>query len=259
MSETTEKKKSRPQKKQWKKDLEKWLALNLVPFLAHKWMAWFNITALANNERLLTLINDQELLERVGSHQNPSILALWHNRLVFGPTAYGYCKGKGAVVMVSRSFDGEVISATLKHFKNFQAVRGSSSKKGKDKGGQEALDEMIEFGRQGFDLVITPDGPQGPPYQAKRGVIDLAKQTGYPIFCVGCNADRYFEAKSWDKTRVPFPYAKFVYRVSDSIYVPKDADEDMIEAKRQEVEKTLVELTEFADHFFDKAEQPAGP
>jgi hypothetical protein len=242
----------RPKKKKWTKTLKRKLILALAPPLVHKWMVWFDKTALMDNERLLTLINTDELLARVASHEKPSILALWHNRLMFGPTAYQYRKGGGAVIMVSRSFDGELISATMSRFKNLHAVRGSSSKKGRDKGGQEALEEMIEYGKKGFDLVITPDGPQGPVYKAKRGIIDLAKATGFPIFCVGCNADRCITVKSWDRTKIPFPYARFVYRVADPILVPADADEVMIEAKRQEVERTLVELTEFADHFFDK-------
>ena len=110
---------------------------------------------------------------------------------------------------------------------------------------------MIQAGRDGFDLVITPDGPQGPVYQAKRGVVELARDTGFPIFAVGCNCSRYFEAKSWDKTRIPFPYAKFIYTVADPIWVPGDADDDALEEKRREVENKLLELTEYADHFFD--------
>lgn len=235
----------------WKKRAQRRLILTLVPPIAEKWMRWFNYTALKDNEKLLTLINHEPLMERVGSHQTPTILALWHNRLIYGPTAYQYLKGWGAVVMVSRSFDGEIISTVLKRFRNLKAIRGSSSKSGRDKGGQEALAEMVELGRQGFDLVITPDGPQGPVYQAKRGIIDLARATGYPIFPVGCNTDRYIEAKSWDRTRLPVPYARFVYRVGDPITVPPDADEDMIEQKRVEVERSLTELTDFADHFFD--------
>jgi lysophospholipid acyltransferase (LPLAT)-like uncharacterized protein len=247
-----ESKPQRPKKKNWKKRLQRWLILTLVPPIVHKWMVWFDRTALAHNEKDLALINADKLLTRVASHERPSILAIWHNRLMFGPTAYQYRKGGGAAVMVSRSFDGDLISAILTRFKNLYAVRGSSSKKGRDKGGQEALTEMMEYAKKGYDLVITPDGPQGPMYKAKRGIIDLAKATGLPIFCVGANADRCATAKSWDKTMIPFPHARFVYRAADPITVPPDADEATIEQKRAEVEKVLIELTEFADHFFDE-------
>jgi hypothetical protein len=233
------------------KRILRWLLLNVMPPIAHVYMSWFNYTALKDHEKLLTLVNPEGLLDRINRQRLPVILALWHNRLGFGPTAYQYVDGPGAAIMVSRSFDGELIAAVLAQFKNFKAVRGGSSKPGQAKGGQEALAEMIELSKQGVDLVITPDGPQGPKYQAKRGIIDLAKATGLPIFPVSANCSNYFVAKSWDQTRLPKPYAHFVYALGEPITVPPDADEAMIDKLRLEVERVMVELTEFVDHYFD--------
>jgi lysophospholipid acyltransferase (LPLAT)-like uncharacterized protein len=248
-----DKPKKRPLSRRMKKAITKWVALTLLAPVAEKWMRAFDYTALMNNERLLTMIGQEEILKRVGGSEGPIIVALWHNRLMFGPTAYQYTKGRGAVVMVSRSFDGDVIEAVLTRFKNLFAVRGSSqSKKGRDKGGREALAELIEKGKQGLDLVITPDGPLGPRYQVKRGIIDLAKATGYPIFPIAAMASPVLRVKSWDETIIPLPFSRFVYRVGKSMTVPAEADEAMIEQKRQELEASLTELTEFVDHFFDK-------
>ncbi len=239
-------------KRSFKKRLLRGLSLTLVPPVVKYWLYWFDYTARKNNEKLLTLINHQELVERVGSGKEPTILALWHNRLMFGPTAYQYLKGNGAVIMVSRSTDGDIIAATLKSFKGFVAIRGgSSSKPGINKGGKEALSQMIEMSEKGYDLCITPDGPQGPVYEVKRGIIDLAKATGLPIYTVGCSCSKWIEAKSWDKTKLPLPYTRVVYKGSDPIRVPPDADEDTIEQKRQELQSTMLEFTEFADNFFD--------
>lgn len=239
-------------KKRLSKRLQKWLILALVPILAEKWMKWFDRTARANDEKLLDLIDYEEVIERIKSHCNPSIIALWHNRLVFGPTAINYIKGNGTALMVSRSFDGDIISATMARFNNIIPVRGGSSKRAdQDKGGKEALAAMIEYGKKGYDLVITPDGPQGPVYKVKPGVVELAKATGYPIFPSGCNCTKYLQAKSWDRTRVPLPYSYFVYKVGPPITVPPDADEEMLEQKRLEVERSLTELAEFVDHYFD--------
>jgi hypothetical protein len=205
----------------------------------------------ARNRRRLTLINIDELIARVESHVNPTILAFWHNTIAFGPTAYDAIHGKGAVIMISRSFDGDIIEATIKRFGNIIAVRGSSSKKaGDEKGGQEALAEMKELARQGYDLSITPDGPLGPRYKVKRGIIDLAKATGLPIVPVGCNSSRYIEINSWDRTRLPLPFSRVIYKAGPPILVPADADEDLIEAKRSELEGVMIELADFADRFF---------
>jgi lysophospholipid acyltransferase (LPLAT)-like uncharacterized protein len=235
----------------WQKRLARWAGLTLVPHLAEKWMRSFNYTALKDHERLLTLIGHEEVLAHFRERRGPIIMAFWHNRLMFGPTAYQYLKGQSAIVMVSRSFDGEIIAATIARFKNLGAARGSSSKDGRDKGGREALAQMVELCKQGHDLVITPDGPQGPVYQVKRGIIDLARATGRPIVCGAPACDRFLRLKSWDRTFLPLPYARFIYQVFPMIHVPPDADEDAIERYRAQLERTLVEGTEFVDHYFD--------
>ena len=214
----------------------RWAALNIAPPIVHTWMVWFDKTALRNNQKDLTLINADWLVNRVRNREGGVIISFWHNRLMYGPTAYNYLWGQRAAVMVSRSFDGEIIIAVLNRFKKIEAVRGSSkSKPGQDKGGAEALQEMVELGKQGVDLVITPDGPQGPRYKVKRGIIALARETGLPIIPGAPNSSFFFEVNSWDKTRFPCPYVKFVYQVGDPIYVPADADEELIEEKRQEL------------------------
>ncbi|MFO8057999.1 MAG: lysophospholipid acyltransferase family protein [bacterium] len=243
---------AKKKKRSLKKRISRGMGVTLAPPVVKYWLYLFDYTARKNNQELLTLINHEELQERVGSRQNPSIIALWHNRLMFGPTAYKYLKGRGTAIMVSRSFDGDIIAATLKSFKDFIAVRGgSASKAGTDKGGKEALSRMIELAGEGYDLCITPDGPQGPVYEVKRGIIDLARTTGLPIYTVGCSCSKWVEAKSWDKTKLPLPWTRVVYRASEPMWIPQDAGEDLIEQKRQELQKTMLDLTEFADHFFD--------
>ncbi len=242
--------KERKRKPRLKKRIQKRLILTLVPPIAERWMRWFNYTALKHNERQLTLLNHEDLFERVSS-RTPTILALWHNRLMFAPTAYEYCQGRGVYVMISRSFDGELISKVLSRFKFAHAVRGGSARKaGQDKGGQEALARMAELGRQGFDLAITPDGPQGPCYKVKRGVIDLAAATNLPIYPIAASADKYLVAKSWDRTRLPLPYANFVYTAGEPMQVPPDPDEEMVEKKRHELETEMLKLTEYVDNYF---------
>lgn len=238
-------------KKKLGRRIERWALLHLVPPIVHRWMAWFDYTARKDRQKLLTMFNEDRMVSQMRERKGPVIICLWHNRLMFGPTAYQYCWGRGAAVMVSRSFDGEVIAAVLRRFQNFFTVRGgSSSKPGQDKGGQEALSEMADWGRRGSDLVITPDGPQGPAYKVKRGIIELARMTGLPIVPASANASRCLRAKSWDRTRFPFPYARFVYRVGDFIEVPPDADDELMERKRAELERTMVEITEFVDNFY---------
>lgn len=88
------------------------------------------------------------------------------------PLAY---RGTSASILISQHRDGEIIARIMKHF-GFESVRGSSSR-----GGRQALRQLLAIGRQGQDLVLTPDGPRGPACRVQTGVISLAKLTGFPI------------------------------------------------------------------------------
>jgi lysophospholipid acyltransferase (LPLAT)-like uncharacterized protein len=102
----------------------------------------------------------------------PIIFAFWHSRQLMMPLAY---RGKGAYVLISQHRDGELIHQIIARF-GLQSVRGSTTR-----GGGPAFRRLIELGRAGRDLVVTPDGPKGPRQVAKEGVVRLAKATGMPI------------------------------------------------------------------------------
>ena len=86
-----------------------------------------------------------------------------------------YFRRSGAVILISRSFDGELITRILRMF-GFDAVRGSSSRGARE--GLLGLKHVIESGRT---AIFTADGPRGPIYQTKMGPIKLAQLTGAPI------------------------------------------------------------------------------
>ncbi len=103
----------------------------------------------------------------------PNIIAFWHGRQLMLPLAY---RGRGLDILISRHRDGELISRAMRSF-GFSSVRGSTTR-----GGSTALKVLIERGRAGRDVAVTPDGPKGPRQIAQAGVIHLAKVTGLPIF-----------------------------------------------------------------------------
>lgn len=103
------------------------------------------------------------------------IFAFWHSRQLMMPLAY---RGSRIYILISRHRDGELIQRIVSRF-GFRAVRGSTTR-----GGAAALRELVQLGRAGADLAITPDGPKGPRQVAKMGVIHLAKATGLPIIPV---------------------------------------------------------------------------
>ena len=49
-------------------------------------------------------------------------------------------------------------------------------------GGRAGVRELVTCGERGFDLAITPDGPRGPCYVIRDGVIATANSPGWPSF-----------------------------------------------------------------------------
>ncbi|HKP45562.1 MAG TPA: lysophospholipid acyltransferase family protein [Pyrinomonadaceae bacterium] len=162
------------------------------------------------------------------------IYAFWHNRVFL---ATYFWRNRGIVVMTSQSFDGEYIARFIQRF-GYGAARGSSTR-----GAVGAVVEMARLMKAGRPTAFTIDGPKGPRYVAKMGAVLLAKKTGQPILPFTIIADKFWEAKkSWDGFQVPKPFTRAQVKIAPPIFVPPDADEDMLSAKRDEFQSTLDSL-----------------
>ena len=145
--------------------------------------------------------------------ETPVIFAFWHNRQGF--LLYPYRKHKKLCVLVSLSKDGEYIARALPKF-NMTAARGSTTR-----GGAAAFRTLISKAKQGLSLALTPDGPRGPVYQASKGVLALARKTGFPIIPVGVYATHKFSVNSWDKFQVMLPFGKCAVVLGQPMQIAK--------------------------------------
>jgi lysophospholipid acyltransferase (LPLAT)-like uncharacterized protein len=162
------------------------------------------------------------------------IYTFWHNRVFL--STYFWRKRR-IVVMTSQSFDGEYIARFIQRF-GYGAARGSSTR-----GAVGAVIEMTRLMRAGCPTAFTIDGPKGPRYVAKMGAVLLAKKTGQPILPFTITADRFWEAKkSWDGFQVPYPFSPALVTIAPPIFVPTDADENTLNAKRDELQQALDEI-----------------
>jgi lysophospholipid acyltransferase (LPLAT)-like uncharacterized protein len=161
------------------------------------------------------------------------IYVFWHDRIFL--TTYWW-RNRRIVVMTSRSFDGEYIARFIQRF-GYGAVRGSSTR-----GAVGAVIEMARLMRAGCTTAFTIDGPKGPRYVAKMGAVLLAKKSGNPIMPVTMALDRYWTMPSWDRFQIPKPFTRARVYVAPPIYVPQDANEEVLAAKRDELQQTLDDL-----------------
>ena len=168
------------------------------------------------------------------------IYVFWHDRIFL--TTYWWRKRK-IVVMTSQSFDGEYIARFIQRF-GYGAARGSSTR-----GAVGAVVEMARLMRAGCTTAFTIDGPKGPPYIAKMGAVLLAKKSGHPIMPVTMALKKYWKLPSWDSFQIPKPFTRARVYVAPPIWVPADADEATLDAKRDELQNTLDDLTRRGDEW----------
>lgn len=159
------------------------------------------------------------------------IFVFWHRYIL--PLAFQH-RGEGASVLVSQHRDGEYIARVLARL-GFRTARGSSTR-----GGSSGLRALVRDAREGVDLAVTPDGPRGPRYQVKEGVVTLARLTERPMVTVSVSTSRAWVLSSWDAFVVPKPFATLQIRYGAPRYVPRQ--EESLEASRRSLERALMEL-----------------
>jgi len=165
-----------------------------------------------------------------GQRPGPEIYCFWH-QCVLPCTVY--FRKSLSVILISRSFDGELITRILLKF-GFGAVRGSSSRGASE--GLLGLKKVIESGRT---AIFTADGPRGPIYQTKMGPIKLAQSTGAPIGAFHLEPERAWTINSWDRFLVPKPFTRIAVRWSQWTNVPADLAPDQFESKREELNAAI--------------------
>jgi lysophospholipid acyltransferase (LPLAT)-like uncharacterized protein len=168
------------------------------------------------------------------------IYVFWHDRIFL--TTYWW-RNRRIIVMTSRSFDGEYIARFIQRF-GYGAVRGSSTR-----GGVAAIVEMTRLMRAGCTTAFTIDGPKGPPHVAKKGAVLLAKKSGHPIVPVTMELAHCWKVPSWDSFQIPKPFTKARIYIAPAIYVPGDADEEMLNAKNDDLQRTLDDLSLLGDEW----------
>lgn len=170
-------------------------------------------------------------------HPNSQVaIAIWHRNSIGCMLAYAW---RRLAILVSLSFDGEVIAYVARKFGIYSA-RGSSSR-----GGNDAFKQLLNLNQEAYDLGITVDGPRGPIYQVKAGIIAVASRTGMPILpFAAIPRQEWVLTRAWDKFRVPKPFTEMLCLYGDAIVVPRDLESARFDEYAQKVGLALMNLEE---------------
>ena len=201
-----------------------------------RYIGWVDDTS-----RVISEPQDTEAALRAG---HPAIIATWHGQFMMLVTQWPKDLRVGA--MVARHGDAELIGQAMSRY-NVELIRGAGAgQRKKDRGGAQALRAAVKALHSGISFVMTADVPPGPARRCGDGIILIARLSGRPIIPVAAASSRYRALKTWSRMTINMPYSKLGYVVGSPIHVPTDADAQLMEKKRLEVEVELNRVTQRA-------------
>ena len=201
------------------------LTLAIVPRIV-----WFLLTLVGRTWRFEVFAEEGVTPAFHGFTPGREIYCFWHQCVL---ACAFYYRSTHATILISQSFDGELITRTLECF-GYRAVRGSSSR-----GGREGLIALRRVLNNRTPAIFTADGPRGPIHQSKMGPIKLAQLSQAPIGCFHLEPENAWSMRSWDRFQIPKPFTRIAVSWGRWINVPEDADATAQDALRLQLDASL--------------------
>lgn len=183
---------------------------------------------------------NKKVVDELKKKKQNYVLAFWHSTMI---VSWYLHRNDGFAALTSKSKDGDLLAKQLKHWK-YKVVRGSSSK-----GGDVALEIMVDHAKNNYSIALTPDGPHGPVNKFKAGAVITAKKSGVPLVLMGIGLKTKSRLNSWDKFQIPNPLSRVNVIYSDPIYVDKKLSYDETSKVIEDCGKKLNELQVEAEKF----------
>ena len=195
--------------------------------------------------------------EAVFADLAPFIATSWHGQAfmlpMLRPPAYP------ADVLASRASDGELIARTLVRL-GCGVIRGSGAPNPSrmfEKGAVAGFRGMRNALAEGRTVGLTADFLRNARRKVSPGIVVLARVSGRPIVPLAFASSRRREIASWDRTTIALPFGRAVCVFADPVWVPADADDALLEARRLAVETALEAASKRAYQIADRRPESA--
>jgi lysophospholipid acyltransferase (LPLAT)-like uncharacterized protein len=151
-------------------------------------------------------------------NDQPYLFAFWHGKQLL-PVLQLVRHNTPNTALVSPSRDGELLAVWLQKL-GYDIVRGSS----RDNNVRSTV-QLLQRLQAGHSVGFGVDGPIGPMYQVKPGIIYMAQKCNIPIVPLGSAFSRkWLFNKAWDHYQVPKPFARAGYYIGEPIIINKNTD-----------------------------------
>jgi lysophospholipid acyltransferase (LPLAT)-like uncharacterized protein len=185
--------------------------------------------------------------ERLIADKTACIPCYWHqqHQLCANMIRQWIQKGFDVSILVSASVDGE-IPARIAGAWGADIIRGSANQTG-----ALVMRDMRGALQRGKSIIMTPDGPNGPPFEFKAGNILMARISEAPLVPLACAADRTWHLTGWDKMMIPKPFARVVIAIGEPYFVPGDTPLGELEVHRVKMQDALMRLMDESQKVLD--------
>lgn len=200
-------------------------------------VVWLVARVVLATLRVRTLYLDR--LAQARELGRPILYAFWHGRQL---ALFKANPEAALTVMTSLSRDGEMQASVCKRF-GLKVVRGSSSRRGFS--GLMALGRRL---KDGISVGMAVDGPRGPVFEAKSGIVVLARRSGAPIVPITAGFGRFMQLKkAWDRFLIPLPFTRATVAYGEPILVSRKATSAQMREATARLTESLQRLTEEVD------------
>ncbi len=136
-----------------------------------------------------------------GTLPKSHIYLIWHRYLIGGMAIF---RDKGFYGLVTNHKDGRLAASVMKQLgikPLFVSEEGKATK-----------DTILKIVKGNVPVIITMDGPKGPPFQDK-GIVDLLNRYNIEYSFIDIKM-LGMHLNTWDRLLLPYPYGKISFRVN---------------------------------------------
>lgn len=184
--------------------------VGLLIYLVVAPLIWLYLRLIMWTSRITTV--GEKNPDRFCDEGQGHIFVFWHNQQFILPQLR---QNREIYSLISDSRDGDYLSFLVKFFGKIP-VRGSSSKKG-----AQALKKLIRLLKHGAAIAVATDGPRGPAFEVKPGVVQMAQMTGVAIVPIAYAASKKKTFNSWDQSILPYPFGSLGIVYGEPVYLDR--------------------------------------
>jgi lysophospholipid acyltransferase (LPLAT)-like uncharacterized protein len=223
--------------------------LRLVGWLVNRYIRLCEVTSTG------TVAGDGPFV-KLQAEGKPVIVLVWHGRN-FQAIPMSRLFLNPVTALTSRSRDGAVIANIIRPF-GYGAIQGSGTgaaakkRTNPKKRGMQAFRGMLKHLKNGEMVLATADVPPGPVFETGPGMVKLAAKSGAAIMPIGVSFNPELPLPgTWDKSKLPLPFASRSLVFGDPIYI-QDGGDETIAAACQRVTDALNKAQSEAEKMLGK-------